>query len=401
MDLNRFSEFRIPQAVFYGDHSLTKLGEQAALFGKNALLISDRIMNQIGNVITCQQELEKAGVQTVCYLEVNTEPTDDHVSEALSICLDNQCDVLVAIGGGSCIDAAKAVAVLATNGGYIGDYLGGKKPIVHKPIPLIAIPTTAGTGSEVTSVTVITNTKDDIKMMIKNPAFLPTIAIVDPILTYSSPPHVTAATGVDALCHAIEAYLSCHAQPLTDHLALSAIELIVNNLRSTYINGENREAREKMALASMQAGLAFTNASVTLVHGMSRPIGALFHVPHGVSNAMLLPAVLEFTKNSALERLAVIGRLLRPDLKELTTEGCADVTIHEVKKLCRDLNIPNIKTFGLDEKKFNLAVSKMATDALASGSPGNNPRVPSYDEIIELYHTCYDYNFTVNEEVLN
>jgi len=237
--------------------------------------------------------------------------------------------------------------------------------------------------------------------MIKNPAFLPEIAIVDPVLTYSSPPHVTAATGVDALCHAMEAYISRVAQPLTDNLALSAIELIVNNLRTAYINGEDQEAREKMAFASMQAGLAFTNASVTLVHGMSRPIGALFHVPHGVSNAMLLPAVLEFTKESAMERLAMIGRLLRPDLKALTTEELADVTVNEVKKLCRDLKIPNMKTFGLDEEKFNQVVSKMATDALASGSPGNNPRIPSHDEIIELYHICYDYDFTVLEKIRN
>jgi alcohol dehydrogenase class IV len=399
--LKRFSEFRMPQAVFYGNDSLTKLGEQAALLGKKALIISDRIMEQIGNVKICQEQIEKAGLSSVCYLEVNSEPTDVHVSEALTICQDNQCNVIVAIGGGSCIDAAKAVAVLATNGGYIGDYFGGKKPIVQKPLPLITIPTTAGTGSEVTSVTVITNTKDDIKMMIKNPAFLPEVAIVDPVLTYSSPPHVTAATGVDALCHAMEAYISRVSQPLTDHLALSAIELIVNNLRTAYINGEDKEAREKMAFASMQAGLAFTNASVTLVHGMSRPVGALFHVPHGVSNAMLLPAVLEFTKESAVERLAEIGGLLRPDLKALTNEELADVTVNEVKKLCRDLKIPNMKMYGLDEEKFNQVVSKMATDALASGSPGNNPRVPSHDEIIELYHICYDYDFTVLEKIRN
>ncbi|WP_040204287.1 iron-containing alcohol dehydrogenase [Neobacillus jeddahensis] len=389
----------MPQTVFYGNDSLTKLGEQAALLGKKALIISDKIMSQIGNVKRCQEYLEEAGLTTVPYLEVNSEPTDEHVSEALTIFQDQQCDVIVTIGGGSCLDAAKAVAVLATNDGYIGDYMGGKKTVTENPIPLITIPTTAGTGSEVTSVTVITNTKDDIKMMIKNPAFIPQVAIVDPVLTYSSPPHVTAATGVDALCHAMEAFISRVAQPLTDNLALSAIELIVNNLRTAYINGHDQDAREKMAFASMQAGLAFTNASVTLVHGMSRPIGALFHVPHGVSNAMLLPAVLEYTKESAIERLAVIGRVLRPDLKSLKNEELAEVTVNEVKKLCRDLHIPNMKTYGLDEEKFNEVVSKMATDALASGSPGNNPRVPSHEEIIDLYHICYDYDFTVLEKV--
>ncbi|PLS06948.1 iron-containing alcohol dehydrogenase [Neobacillus cucumis] len=396
-----FSEFRMPQAIFYGNESLTKLGEQASHFGKKALIISDKIMNQIGNVEKCRYYLEDAGLTTVSYLEVNSEPTDLHVSEALAAFHENQCELIVTIGGGSCIDAAKAVAVLATNGGYIGDYMGGRKPLACKPIPLIAIPTTAGTGSEVTSVTVITNTKDDIKMMIKDPAFIPAVAIVDPVLTYSSPQHVTAATGVDALCHAMEAYISRVAQPMTDQLALSAIELIVNNLRTAYQNGEDQEAREKMALASMQAGLAFTNASVTLVHGMSRPIGALFHVPHGISNAMLLPAVLEYTKESAVERLAVIGRLLRPDLIGLSPEELADVTVNEVKKLCCDLNIPNMKDYGLNQEKFNEVVAKMATDALASGSPGNNPRVPSHEEIIELYHICFDYDFTVLEKVIH
>lgn len=388
------SDFRMPPVVIYGNDSLTKLGEMAAPLGKKALIISDRMMDQLGNVTRCQQILAEAGVSSVCYLEVNSEPTDIHVEEALAVMKDDQCDVIVAIGGGSCLDAAKAVALLATNGGYIGDYQGGNKPIEMKPLSLIAIPTTAGTGSEVTSVTVITNTEDNIKMMIKHPAFIPEAAIVDPVLTYSSPPHVTAATGVDALCHAIEAYISRRAQPLTDTLALSAIEHIMKYLRVAYFDGENREAREKMAYASMQAGLAFTNASVTLVHGMSRPIGALFHVPHGVSNAMLLPAVLEFTKERAVDRLAVIGRLIRPDLQALSNDELAGVTINEVKKLCDDLYIPNMKTFGLDQVKFKQVVAKMATDALASGSPSNNPRIPSYDEIIKLYHICYDYDFT-------
>ncbi|MGX6443536.1 iron-containing alcohol dehydrogenase [Neobacillus sp. K501] len=388
------SDFRMPPVVTYGNDSLTKLGEIAAPLGKRALIISDRVMDQLGNVMRSQQFLEEAGVSSVCYLEVNTEPTDVHVEEALAVMMVNQCDVIVAVGGGSCLDAAKAVAVLATNGGFIGDYMSGKKAIDKKPIPLIAIPTTAGTGSEVTSVTVNINTEDNIKMMIKHPAFIPVAAIIDPVLTYSSPPHVTAATGVDALCHAIEACISRQAQPLTDTLALSAIENIMKYLRTAYFDGENREAREKMAYASMQAGLAFTNASVTLVHGMSRPIGALFHVPHGVSNAMFLPAVLEFTKESAVDRLAVIGRLIRPDLQALNNEELAGVTINEVKNLCCDLKIPNMKSFGLDQVKFEQVVSKMATDALASGSPANNPRIPSHDEIIELYHYCYDYDFT-------
>jgi alcohol dehydrogenase class IV len=398
--MKNFAEFRMPQAVFYGRESLTKLGEQAALLGKRALLISDRIMVKLGNVERCQQYLDQSGISCVSYLDVNTEPTDTHVAESLDIFLREKCDVIVAVGGGSCLDTAKTVAVLATNGGYIGDYMGGRKPIEHAPIPCIAVPTTAGTGSEVTSVIVITNTKDDVKMMIKHPAFMPTVAIVDPILTLTSPLQVTAATGVDALCHAVEAYISRRAQPMTDSLALSAIELISQNLRTAYENGDDLDAREKMALASMQAGMAFTNASVCLVHGMSRPIGALFHVPHGVSNAMLLPAVLEFSKKSCIERLAVIGRIFNDKLKTLSDEKAANAAVSEIKQLCLDLNIPNMKTWGLERTRFDQLVDKMATDAIASGSPGNNPRVPTHSEIVDLYQHCYDYQFTDMEEAI-
>lgn len=187
-------------------------------------------MEKHGYTERCQKLLDEANVAYSSYLDVNSEPTDVHVAEALQIFQEEHCDVIVALGGGSCLDAAKAVSVLATNGGYIGDYMGGRKLVVDAPIPLIAVPTTAGTGSEATSVTVITNTSDDVKMMIKHPAFIPAVAIVDPMLTLSSPPQITAATGVDALCHAIEAYISRRAHPLTDTLSLSAIKLISENL---------------------------------------------------------------------------------------------------------------------------------------------------------------------------
>lgn len=395
-----YSEFLMPNSVLYGQNSLTQLGKQVVAYGKKVLLISDRMMEKIGHVKKCEKILEDSDVSCIFYLDVNTEPTDLHINEALNLCLREQCDVIVAIGGGSCIDAAKSVAVVATNGGYIGDYMGGKSPIKEQPIPLIAIPTTAGTGSEVTNVTVITNTTEDIKMMIKHPAFLPKVAIVDPILTISTPPSVTAATGIDALCHAIEAYISRLSQPLTENLALSAIEAILSHLRLAYGDGEDLGAREKMAIASMQAGLAFSNASVTLVHGMSRPIGALFHVPHGISNAMLLPAVLEFTKESAIDALATIGRVISPELKALKNEELADVTINEIKRLCCDLNIPNMKTWGIDENKFQQVVHKMATDAIASGSPANNPKVPSHQEIVDLYYYCYNYDFSISKNTI-
>ncbi|MGG3822309.1 iron-containing alcohol dehydrogenase [Geobacillus thermodenitrificans] len=389
-------ELLVPNRVIYGRDTFREVGRQAKALGTKALIVSDPVMENIGLVARCEQYLREAGLPLATYTRVDTEPTDVHVKEALDVCRSEQCDVIVAIGGGSSIDAAKAVAVMMTNEGTISDYVGNAKMFTKKPVPLIAIPTTAGTGSEVTKVTVIIDTKTDVKMMISQPALLPAVAIVDPLLTVSCPPSVTAATGVDALCHSIEAYISRRAHPVTDVLALSAIEAIIGHLRRAYENGQDIEAREKMAIAAMKAGMAFSNASVTLVHGMSRPIGALFHVPHGVSNAMLLPGVLEFTKESATERLAVIARLINPQLKDVSDAEAADALVEEVKQLCRDLHIPNMKTWGIDKAAFDKAVDKMAADALASGSPSNNPRVPTHEEIVALYHICYDYRYDTN-----
>lgn len=391
--MESFTEFRMTQVLFYGRDSFSTIGEQTALRGSKALIISDHIMEKLGVLSRCQKHLEQAEVAYTAYLNVDTEPSDIHVAESLDLFLREKCDVIVAVGGGSCIDTAKAVAVLASNGGYIGDYVGMKTPIKKDPVKLIVAPTTAGTGSEVTSVTVINNTKDDVKMMIKNLAFMPSVAIVDPVLTLSLPPHVTAATGIDALCHAVEGYISRLAQPLTDILALSAIKLIWENLKKAYTNGSDIDARENMSLAATQAGMAFSNSSVCLVHGMSRPIGAMFHVPHGVSNAMLLPGVLEFTKGHATERLAVIGRLLKPELQNKRDQEVVETLLQDLIQLCKDLKIPNMKTWGIERDKFEQVVAKMATDALASGSPANNPRVPTVEETIELYRYCYDYNF--------
>lgn len=393
-----FHQLLMPNNILYGKDSFAEIGKLAKDLGQKVLIISDPIMDKIGNVELCEKYLQDEGVPYAKYLGVDSEPTDVHVDEALAICREEVCDVVVAVGGGSCIDTAKAVAVLVTNGGHIRDYYGGKKAFDKKPLPLIAVPTTAGTGSEVTAVTVITDTKHDIKMMLKQPELMPAAAIVDPVLTLSCPPAVTAATGVDALCHAIEAFISKRSQPVTDTLALKAIELIVENIRKAYEDGKDIEARDKMALGSMLAGMAFSNASVTLVHGMSRPIGAMFHVPHGVSNAMLLPAVLEFTKEEAQDRLAVIGRLVKPNVRDLSDREVVEETVKEIKRLCLDLKIPNMKAWGIDREPFENVLSKMAADAIASGSPGNNPRVPTHEEIVQLYQVCYEYDFSEKTE---
>ena len=393
--MSSYSNFEMPQKVLYGRGALSQMGKLASTLGSKALIVSDRIMEKVGYIEKCTTLLEAEGLKYASYLDANSEPTDAFIKEALEICINESCDFIIAIGGGSCIDTAKAVAVVATNGGYIGDYMGSKKIAELQPLPLIALPTTAGTGSEVTNVTVITNLKEDVKMMLKQSAFLPRMSIVDPLLTLTTPKSVTAATGLDALCHAVEAYFSKQKHPMTDTFALSAIALITENIKTVYENGDHVNAREKMSLGAMQAGIAFSNASVTLIHGMSRPIGALFHVPHGVSNAMLLPACLAFSKTAALKELAEIGKHIAPQTNHQTDSQWADEAIKMIKNLCYELEIPNLKSWGIDEKDFNEAIEKMATDALASGSPANNPKVPTHSEIMELYKICYDYDYKV------
>ncbi|ARF18065.1 iron-containing alcohol dehydrogenase [Sporosarcina ureae] len=385
--------FQMPPTILYQQHSFEQIGEKAVLLGKKALIISDQIMHQLGYVKDCQQKLSDHSVDSVLFLGVASEPNDQYVDEALQLYQDEQCDLIISLGGGSCIDTAKAVAVVAINGGNIADYVGMKKIAHTASVPHIAIPTTAGTGSEATDVTVITNSATKVKMMIKQPAFMPNVAIVDPLLTLSSPQKVTAATGVDALSHAIEAYISKKSHPMTDMMALSAIKLISKNLHKAFIDGQNIEAREGMSLAALQAGSAFSNASVCLIHGMSRPIGALFDVPHGFSNAMLLPALLEYSKDSCISRLADIGRIFSTKAVQLSDEDAAEVAVQSVKDLCKSLQIPNLEQWGIPREDFVSALSKMSTDAIDSGSPGNNPKTPSNEKIAELYQICYEYQF--------
>ena len=398
--MNVIGEIRMPDVVFYGKSSLSRLTNAVNGLGKSVLIISDKPMKDLGYVDRVMNDLQEAGIRSVVYLGVDSETKDTHVEEALALFKENECDFLIGLGGGSCIDAAKAVALLATNESALMDYVGGKKEINNDLVPVVAIPTTAGTGSEVTDALVVTNTSKDLKMMIKQPKITPKVAIVDPILTLSAPKMLTVATGVDAFCHALEAYISRKSHPLTDTLALSAIQMIVENIPLVFKDGQDLQARSQIALASMQAGIAFSNSSVCLVHGMSRPIGALFKVPHGISNAMLLPVVLEYSASHCVDKLAQVGRVIFKDKELVSDEALAQEMIQFIKEWCVDLEIPNLNTWGILEEDFEQALEKMATDALASGSPGNNPRIPNKEELIHLYRESYFYKFS-NERLVN
>jgi alcohol dehydrogenase class IV len=381
--------FLIPPVLITGSGSSEKVGDESKkLGGKKALMVTDQVMVKLGVLEGMKKALEQSKVQFAIYDAVATEPTVDYVTQGLKIFKESGCDFLMAVGGGSPIDTAKAIAIMVTNTGSIEDYKGLGK--VAKPgAPLIAIPTTGGTGSEVTQFTIITDSKTDVKMLIGSPLIMPKVAIVDPLLTLSCPRGLTAAVGIDALTHAIEAYVSLKAQPMSDIFCLSAIELISGNLRQAWANGNNVEAREKTMLGALQAGIAFSNASVALVHGMSRPIGAYFNVPHGASNAALLGVVTEFSLIGNPARYAHIARAMGENTTGLTDLEAAQLAAKAIKRLITDVQIPSLKQLKVEKEKLDKLAPKMAEDAIASGSPGNNPRQATKEEIVELYKIVY------------
>jgi len=381
--------FYIPPVLIIGSGASEQVGEESRKLGvEKGLIVTDEVLLKLGILDNIKRALSQARVQFAIYSGVFTEPTVEFVQEGLKTYKENGCDFLLAVGGGSAIDTAKAIAVMVTNAGSIEDYQGLNK-IPKGGAPLIAIPATAGTGSEVTRYTIITDTKRDVKMLIGSPFLIPQKAIVDPLLTLSMPRGLTAAVGIDALTHAIEAYVSVKAQPMSDIFCLSAIELISGNLRQAWSNGNNIEAREKTMLGALQAGIAFSNSSVALVHGMSRPIGAYFHVAHGVSNAALLGVVTEFSLIGNPTRYACIAKAMGENVEHLTILEAADLAARSIKMLVKDIKIPSLQELGVDKEKLDKLAPKMAEDAIASGSPANNPRQATKEEIVELYKLAY------------
>lgn len=381
--------FLIPRKILSGKEALEKSGLYLKELGSKALIITDNIMVSTGNVQKIMKVLDENTIQYEVWPGINSEPTDRMVYEGIELYRKSGCDFLISLGGGSPIDAGKAIGALITNKESLTYYMG--KELENSPPNLVAIPTTAGTGSEATQFTIIADTKNNVKMLLKGAVLLPALAVVDPDLTITSPPKVTAATGIDALTHAIEAYSSRKAQPLSDIFAMSACKRIFTNLKKVYLNGLDLEARNQMSLAALEAGIAFNNSSVTIVHGMSRPIGALFHVPHGVSNAMLLVACLNFAAEDegAQARFADIAKAIGICGDDMSDKNATDELIKEIDKLCGDLNIPTLEEYGTDKENFFKNIDKMAEDALTSGSPDNTIRKASKENIMDIYQSLW------------
>ncbi len=379
----------LPRMMQIGSGACEKLPEFVrAVGGAKPLLVTDKMMVQLGYAEQVLSVLREAGIDADVYDDTVPEPTAASIMGGVAMVQNGSYDVVIALGGGSPIDSAKAIAVMGKFGGTIRDYCFPRL-VSEKGLPLIAIPTTAGTGSECTKVTVITDETNSEKLLCVGTAFMPTAAIIDYTLSLSVPPRTTADTGIDALTHAIEAYVSRKAGLYSDSQALAAMRLIGPNLRTVYHDGGNRAARESMMLGSTLAGIAFNNASVALVHGMSRPIGAFFHVPHGLSNAMLLPAVTAYSIPAAAERYADCARAIGVAAAGDDTDTANRKLLDELVALNRELKVPTLAEFGVQKADFDAVVETMAEQALASGSPGNNPRVPAKEEIIAIYRELW------------
>lgn len=377
-----------PNYICMGQGALEHSKNHMKKLGRKALIVTDGSMVKLNNVKRLTDVLDEIEVAYEVYSEVNCEPTNGMVEAGLDLYRTAGCDFLVGLGGGSPLDTMKAIGAVLGNGGDICSYVG--KPLTRPMPPTVSIPTTAGTGTEASKASVITNTKTNVKMLLNDPLLMSDMAIVDPEFTVTAPPSVTAATGIDALTHAIEAYISKKAFLMTDTYAVSAIKRIFSNLYEVYVNGQNIHARNQMAVASLEAGISFTNSSVTLVHGMSRPIGALFHVPHGLSNAMLLCKCLEFVLPNIVDRLSNLSKEIGVYQVGMNELEAANAFVEETKKLCSQLNIQTLAEYGVNKKEFFASIDKMATDALASGSPGNSRVPPTKEDIIKIYESLWD-----------
>jgi alcohol dehydrogenase class IV len=384
------AEIQVPSILKIGGGSFAEASPLLQrLRCRRPLIVTDPFMMKGELPGRLRAEIQNVGLDCAIFHETQADPTTAIVAEGVRVFTEGGHDSLVSLGGGSPIDTAKAIGMLIGNGGRVRDFKTPNAPPGAGPTHL-AIPTTAGTGSEVTRFAVITDVETDEKMLIAGDRLLPTAAIVDYELTLTMPARLTADTGTDSLTHAIEAYVSRRANPFSDALALAAMKTIWRELPISYREPENHRAREAMMSAATLAGLAFSNASVALVHGMSRPLGAHFHVPHGLSNAMLLPAVTSFSVDAAVSRYAECARAMGIAQADSADKSAVDQLVLSLYRRNSELSVPSPKQYGIDRERYFALIPTLTAQALASGSPQNNPRVPTAAEIEAIYRQVWE-----------
>lgn len=377
----------------YLDVGKGAVNDIANLLGKigslhNPLIVTDKVMVEIGVATRVQKLLADAGMSSGVFDKVLPDPTDDVVVAGVDALEAGKHDCVIGLGGGSPLDAGKAIAVMALNSRDIQDYRPPGQ-FNGSGLPMVAIPTTAGTGSEVTHHTVIIHSATREKISCRGEGFVPSAAIVDYELSLSKPRRLIADNALDTLTHAMEAYVSRKATLYSDRMALDCMRLVAANLDRAYLDPKDLPAREALMLAATLGGLAFSNASIALVHAMSRPLGSLFHVPHGMSNAMLLPAVTEYSKDAALDRYADCSRILGFAQGTDGDQAACDGLVAGLYDYNRRLEVPTLSGFGIEEAKYKAAMSQMAEDAVRSGAPGNNPKIADQKDITDLFQKAW------------
>lgn len=351
---------------------------------KHGLIVTDSFLSKNGVVKKIADMLDQQGIKTNVFDGTHPNPTVTNVNDGLKILKENNCDFVISLGGGSPHDCAKGIALLATNGGEIKNYEGIDKS--NKPqLPLIAINTTAGTASEITRFCIITDETRHVKMAIITPHVTPILSVNDPALMAGMPPGLTAATGMDALTHAVEAYVSTAATPITDACALKAVTLIEENLRNAVKNGQDMQARENMAYAELLAGMAFNNASLGYVHAMAHQLGGFYGLPHGVCNAVLLPHVQEYNLPKCAARLKDIAKAMNIDVSSMNDEEGAKACIAAIRSLSKDINIPaNLTELKVQEKDIPTLTANALKDACAL----TNPRQGNAEEVAAIFKSA-------------
>ena len=380
MDIIKTFSFELPTKIEYGMGVVRNLPDEASRLGaRKVMVVTDRGVREALADAAVIRPLKDAGFELLVFDQVEPNPKDRNVEEGAALAREFGAEALVALGGGSPIDCAKAIAVLVSHGGDRIKKYEGKTAVTRPVLPWIAIPTTAGTGSEVTFSSVITDTAAKYKMTIKSPFMAAKVALVDPQLTFTVPPAVTASTGVDALTHAIEAYTVTCSEPISDALALHAISLIAANLRDAVRDGRNARARDGMMMGSLLAGIAFSHSDVGSVHCMAESLGGVYDLPHGVCNAILLPYVMEYNMEYCRDRYANVARAMGAG------EDAASA-VQAVKALCRDVGLPALKTLGIRESDLDMLADMSARNI----STESNPRPMTKKDYLEVFRRAME-----------
>jgi alcohol dehydrogenase len=374
--------FFIPSVTLMGVGSANEIGAKSAELGaKKVMIVTDAGLNKMGVAAKIAENIKAAGVEVLIYDGAEPNPTDKNVHDGVKVYVDNKCDFIVSLGGGSSHDCAKGIGLVTAGGGHIRDYEGVNKSKVPLT-PLIAINTTAGTASEMTRFCIITNTDTHVKMAIVDWRVTPLVAIDDPVLMLGKPPALTAATGMDALTHAVEAYVSTIATPITDACAEKAIRLIADWLRPAVALGSNIQARDMMCYAQYLAGMAFNNASLGYVHSMAHQLGGFYNLPHGVCNAILLPAVCDFNMIACPDRFAEIAAFMGVETTGMSVTEAAAAGIESIRELSASIGIPaGLKDLKVKEEDFKV----MAENAKKDACQLTNPRTATLDQVIAIF----------------